>query len=153
MNQENFNAIEKIINEGSLEDLELVKKMILNAISERQTKKANIYDVLDILNLDLRSFLQSELPQITFRSFKPGAIIAGVKKIRKYDKSRNILVYDIIGIDESKLVLQTGIGQRTVEILERLLNKHGLSLNRPLTFEERSIYYKNIDENKGLKAM
>ena len=153
MEQKYFETIDDIINNGSLEDLEMAKTMILNAISERREKKANIYDVLDVLSTNLRLFLQNELPQITFRSFKPGAIISGTRRIKKYTKETSVLVYDLIGIGKENLVLQPGIGERTVSILENLLNRYGLSLNRPLTFEERSIYYKNLEENKGLKAM
>ena len=153
MKQEEFEAIENIVNElDNVEDLELLKKMISNAILERKTRKTNIRDVLDILSLDLRTFLQGELPHIKFRSFKPGAIISGTRRIKKYPKEKNVLVYDLIGIGEEALMLQPGIGERTVGVLENLLNKHGLSLNRQLTLEEKLIFESKHEDNR-LKAM
>lgn len=157
MKDTDYIFIKKIIDEevekGSIKDLLALKEYLLSSIDKKEEKVANVSDVMNILTMDLRTFLHGELDSIEFRSFKVGSIISAIRKIRNYDRQRPIYVLDLIGIRENRLLLQQGIGSKTISVIKSILSKYDLSLERDLTFDEKTLVYRNISSNKEKKTM
>lgn len=85
----------------------------------------------DILNLELTEFLT--VPTYGLKFFR-NDLVHAIKRMKKLKGT--VLVMDTIGIGETILLQEKGIGSRTVGKYEHALNRYGYSLNHPLSEEQ-----------------
>ncbi len=131
--------IDKECETGNIDDLKELKILLTNKIREQQGKSVDIDECRDILLLSFVDFVESELTSDEKRNFKTSPLLRAIaenRHIKNIWKAKYFRVYDIIAIKPELLAKTTGVGKDTISILEKLLNKYGLSINQELTDEQ-----------------
>lgn len=119
-----YEIIDRDIKNGNTEDLKKVKNYIL-AKSGNLTNR-NVDNA--ILNVGLEEFFVQCLPKEVRSSFNYHAMIYSIANAKKKNRD-DVTVGDIVGIGKRRLLKYRNVGPKAVDVIEELLNKHGLSLN------------------------
>lgn len=148
MTEEEQEIIKKIIDkENDLNNLEQMRRWITQRAQLIQTAQSISpeYNV-DILKRSFKKFIKKNLNTSQKKAFKMTSVIIRITNYRNLDDWRELKVYHAIGIGENVLKSQTGVGEKSIQILEQLLNQYGFSLNIPLTAEQEQAYTKLLQQ-------
>ena len=156
MNQNELELIKKIVDKDienrDLKDLMKVKSYIdkriyAQSLEDKKAKELEMranpaywtyLETRDILEKNLMDFIKGNLTgrDLSARIYRQIAMRAASILDLDY---RTLRVCDIIGIDKEKLLDERNIGEKSINLVENLLNQYGLSLDTELSNEEKQL--------------
>lgn len=130
------NIIDSDIKSGNIEDLKKLKDLIENNLGKNDSQLF-VEENKEILLQGLLDFITDNLSSETKGKVRKLSIIEAVIKYRCLVVGK-VKVYHLLGVPKGYLLNQRGCGINSIEILEDMLNKYGLSLSLELNNEQRN---------------